>query len=87
MVDQILDDINNYEGACSPNPSTAVYHNGSRVEPLLSQFLLLQIDVLQDAQHSPGVVWHTMVRPGLKVILEYRAPLLLLSLLGNMHDI
>jgi hypothetical protein len=69
--DEVDQDVNHNEGACSPDTCRAVHHDWSGGEALRSKSALLQSDVREKAEHSTGVVGYTMVWPRLEVILGY----------------
>ena len=69
IANEIQQDIDDDEGARSPDPGRAVDDDGPGTRPVLVQAILPEVHVLQEAQHRPRVVGDAVVRPRLEVKL------------------
>ena len=70
VVNKVEKDVYNDKRPCPSDAGRAVHDDRARVDTLLLQGHLLKVHILQEAQHSTGVMGDTVVRPRLEVELE-----------------
>lgn len=73
-ADKIQQNVYYNESSSSPNPSRAVDHNGPRLLAFSPQHTMTQVYILQEPQHGPRIMGHTMVWPCLEVEMEDMPP-------------
>ena len=69
VVDEVEKNVHHNECPCAPNAGRAMHHYRANavVRLPLDGCGMLEVDILKEAQHRPGILRNTVVRPCLEV--------------------